>query len=153
VSGQHVDDRFEAAGTPGADAVGPDGANDEQPSRSDGALLVDATFGRRIRTLARSGPLYQLARNAAHHEGDWSCYDMLALELAAIDFVMIRMGLASGATREALTGALVDLAAAAAPDRDPAEHRRVATRSSNGFSTTTVPGSPPTQTSLAGRPG
>ncbi len=89
-------------------------------------LLVDGTFGRRIRTLARSGPLHQLVRNAAYQDGDWSCYDLLALELAAIDYVMIRMGLATGTTREALTAALADLAAAAAPDRDAAEHRRVA---------------------------
>ncbi|HYT46852.1 MAG TPA: hypothetical protein VEL04_00390, partial [Burkholderiales bacterium] len=49
-------------------------------------LLVDGTFGRRIRTLARSGPLHQLVRNAAYQDGDWSCYDLLALELAAIDY-------------------------------------------------------------------
>jgi hypothetical protein len=97
------------------------------PGPAKDGLLVDATFGRRIRTLARSGPLHQLTRNAAHQDGDWSCYDLLALQLAAIDYVMIRMGLATGTTREALTGALVDLAAAAAPQRDPAEHHRVAT--------------------------
>jgi hypothetical protein len=97
------------------------------PGPGNDGLLVDATFGRRIRTLARSGPLHQLPRNAAHQDGDWSCYDLLALQLAAVDYVMIRMGLATGTTREALTGALADLAAAAAPQRDPAEHRRVAT--------------------------
>jgi hypothetical protein len=87
----------------------------------------DATFVRRQKALARTGPLHELEASKAMRDGDWSAYDLRALALAALDRVMEHMGLEYGATHDQIVGELAPLASAANPAADAGERSRVAT--------------------------
>lgn len=87
----------------------------------------DATFVRRQKALARTGPLHELELSKAMRDGDWSAYDLRALALAALDRVMEHMGLEYGATHDQIVGEIAPLAGAANPEADAGARVRVAT--------------------------
>jgi hypothetical protein len=91
-----------------------------------GRAVVDPSFTRRVKALARTLPVHDLDASKGQREGDWTRYDLRALALAAVDAVIDEMGLAYGATAAAVRARLAALARAAAPDRPPAQAEQVA---------------------------
>ena len=88
--------------------------------------LVEDSFTRRVKALARTLPVHELDASKGQREGDWTRHDLRALALAAVDAVIDEMGLAYGATAAAVRARLAALVAAAAPDRSPAHAEQVA---------------------------
>lgn len=88
--------------------------------------LVEDSFTRRVKALARTLPVHELDASKGQREGDWTRYDLRGLALAAVDAVIDEMGLAYGATAADVRRRLVALARAAAPERSPAQAEQVA---------------------------
>jgi hypothetical protein len=84
----------------------------------------EQTLSRRVRTLARTGPIHRLEASKANRERDLERHDLRALALRAIDSAIEHMGLGYGASRQHLHQALEPLIRMAEPalgGRDVAE--------------------------------
>lgn len=81
--------------------------------------LVEDSFTRRVKALARTLPVHELDASKGQREGDWTRLDLRALALAAVDAVIDEMGLAYGATAAEVRARLAALVRAAAPDAPP----------------------------------
>lgn len=90
------------------------------------AAGLDESFTRRVKALARTGPVHELEANKAQRDGNWSVYDLRGLALAAIDAVIDHMGLEYGATADEVRARVAALARRGAPDRPPGETEFVA---------------------------
>ena len=88
--------------------------------------VVEEGFVRRTRALLRTAPLHRLADVTNWQSWADGPYDPRVLSLAAIDAVIVRMGLASEITYEDATVVVAALARIAAPDRPEDEHLKVA---------------------------
>lgn len=83
---------------------------------------------RRLRTLLHTAPIHALEDNKGRWDGDWSCYDMRRLQVAAIEETLDRQGVEGGIGRQSLTDAVASVASRMAPDRPRQEHLDVADR-------------------------
>ncbi len=72
-------------------------------------------LSRRVRTLARTGPLHRLEGHKANRERNLERHDLRVLALRAIDSAIEHMGLGYGATRQNLHQALDPLIRSAEP--------------------------------------
>jgi len=61
-------------------------------------------------------------------EGDWSCYDLRRLQVAAIEETLDRQGVEGGIGRRSLKDSVAAVASRMAPDRPPRDHLDVAER-------------------------
>jgi hypothetical protein len=75
----------------------------------------EQTLSRRVRTLARTGPIHRLEDSKASRERDLERHDLRALALRAIDSTIEHMGLGYGASRQHLHQALEPLIRTAEP--------------------------------------
>lgn len=71
---------------------------------------------RRSAALWRVEPLVALERSKDHRQGDWSPFDLIALQAAALEAVMAEMGLTRGARLDDVRTHVAELAAVTAPD-------------------------------------
>lgn len=89
--------------------------------------LHDDGMSRRLKALACTAPLHDLdARKVRLDWCDGDGYQMAEIALAAIDLVTVAMDFDRGAGHEDVAQGLLPFIAAQAPDRDGAEHARVA---------------------------
>jgi hypothetical protein len=87
----------------------------------------DVGFAQRVKALACTAPLHDLdARKAQVQAADFTVYQMSELALNAIDLVTLAMDFDAGAAPERVVADLAGYVARQAPDRDAAEHTRVA---------------------------
>ncbi|MCF6525425.1 hypothetical protein [Streptomyces sp. JJ36] len=87
---------------------------------------ADEGLARRLRALACTAPLHDLDVRKANLAGEYGTYAMAEVALAAIDLVTLAMDFDTGADHEQVVARLLPRVAAQAPQRDPAEHERVA---------------------------
>jgi hypothetical protein len=94
----------------------------------DGAITFnDEGLARRLKALACTAPLHDLdARKVRLDWCDGAVYQMAEIALQAIDQVTVAMDFDRGADHEDVVNRLLPFIAAQAPDRDGAEHARVA---------------------------
>lgn len=94
---------------------------------AEAAAPVDAGLVRRSAALWRIEPLVALERDKSKRPGDWTPFDLIALQAAALDAVIAEMGLMTGARLDEVQDHVAQLAQAAIahlPDHDepsPAE--------------------------------
>ncbi len=91
-----------------------------------GRPLVEASFTRRVKALARTLPVHDLESSKGQREGDWTRYDLRGLALAAVDAVIDEMGLGYGATAADVRARLAALARAAVPAGPQGQAEQVA---------------------------
>ncbi|MCP3785273.1 hypothetical protein NLX85_18060 [Micromonospora sp. A3M-1-15] len=103
------------------------------PSEGDGSVpgvlqpATDVGFAQRVKALACTAPLHDLdSRKSQVQSADFNVYQMSELALNAIDLVTLSMDFDTGAPPEKIVAGLAVFAARHAPDRDDAEHLRVA---------------------------
>lgn len=77
-------------------------------------LEVDRDLWRRSAALWRLEPLVALERSKDHRDGDWTPFDLITLQAAALERIMVEMGLMTGARLDDVHRHLCDLAEAAA---------------------------------------
>ncbi|WP_030436666.1 hypothetical protein [Actinoplanes subtropicus] len=87
--------------------------------------VFDRTFPARVAVLMRSRPITEAIVAANRQDWPAATYDIATFALAAIDLVIARQGFAEEATYAEVVDGLTVLARRAAPERTPAEHRRV----------------------------
>lgn len=114
-------DAYAVAGTRGSAGIdGDDGPISE-------STVTSAGFAQRVKALATTAPLHDLdARKAQVQTADYTVYQMAELALHAIDLVTIAMDFDTGAEPAKVLRDLTYRVAAQAPDRNDAEHARVA---------------------------
>lgn len=83
---------------------------------------------RRLRTLLHTAPIHALEENKGRWEGDWSCYDLRRLQVAAIEETLDRQGVEGGVGRQSLKDSVAAAASRMAPDRPHREYLDVAER-------------------------
>src|SRR5882672_686928 len=89
--------------------------------------LHDEGMSRRLKALACTAPLHGLDERKVRLDWcDGDGYQMAEIALAAIDLVTVAMDFDRGAGHEDVARCLLPFIAAQAPDRDGAEHARVA---------------------------
>ena len=81
-----------------------------------------------MRTLLHTAPIHTLEDNKGRWEGDWSCYDLRRLQVAAIEETLDRQGVEGGIMRQSLKDSVAAVAGQMAPDRSHREHLDVAER-------------------------
>ncbi len=82
---------------------------------------------RRVATLARMHPLHRFEASKAARHIDLARHDLRTLSLMVFDAVIERMGLAAGAPRDEIIGALKPIIVAAEPDADFVRVAEIAT--------------------------
>jgi hypothetical protein len=91
------------------------------------ALTVDEGLARRLKALACTGPIHDLdTRKSRLDFADASVYAMAEIAFQILDQVTVAMDFDRGAGGEQVIARVRPFIAAQAPDRDPAEHERVA---------------------------
>lgn len=89
--------------------------------------LYDEGLARRLKSLACTAPLHDLDGRKMRLEWcDAAVYQMAEIALQAIDQVTIAMDFDRGADHEDVVGRLLPFVVAQAPERDGAEHARIA---------------------------
>lgn len=89
--------------------------------------MIDEGLARRMKALACTAPLHDLdARKVRLDWADASGYQMAQIALHLIDHVVIMMDFDRGADHEQVVRRVLPFIAAQAPERDAAEHDRVA---------------------------
>jgi hypothetical protein len=81
----------------------------------------EETLTRRVRSLARTGPLHRIEAGKSARARDLSRHDLRALALRAIDATIEHMGLGYGATRRDVAEALSPLIRATEPETTAAD--------------------------------
>jgi hypothetical protein len=88
---------------------------------------ASVAFAQRVKALATTAPLHDLdARKMQVQTADYTIYQMAELALQTIDLVTVAMDFDTGARPDAVLHELSEHVAAQAPERAPAEHRKVA---------------------------
>jgi hypothetical protein len=95
-------------------------------SRTHGEGGCPQASSRRLRTLLHTAPIHALEDNKGRWEGDWSCYDLRRLQVAAIEEALDHQGVEGGVGRQSLKDSVSAVASRMAPDRPHREHLDVA---------------------------
>lgn len=97
------------------------------PEEQSGGVGVNEGLARRLKALACTGPLHDLdTRKTRFDWADASAYQMAEIAFQVIDQVTLAMDFDNGADHAEVVVRVRPFVAAQTPDRDPAEHERVA---------------------------